>query len=140
MTILDTFVEKGIVKKESLPEIEKQIHEGASLEAALALRGVSKEDILRVRGAYYNLPIRDLKAKGVAFEILKYIPEDSATHYRFAPLGVVKGVLEVGVTDPENIEARDALQFIATKLDMPFKIFLISEEDFKSILESYRGL
>src|SRR3989339_2109991 len=58
----------------------------------------------------------------------------------FAPLGVTGGVLEVGIVDPENIEARDALQFIATKLSMPFKIFLISEEDFKSILESYRGL
>ena len=140
MAILDTFVEQGIIKKDILPELMKRIQEGKSLEDSLIEFGAKKEDILRVRGAYYNLPIRDLEAKGVEFEILKYIPEDSATHYRFAPLGVVSGVLEVGVTDPENIEARDALQFIATKVGMPFKIFLISEEDFKSVLESYRGL
>lgn len=140
MAILDTFIEQGIIKKEALPDLNKRIQEGESLETALISLGVKKEDILRVRGTYYNLPVRDLKAKGVAFEILKYIPEDSATHYHFAPLGVVSGVLEIGVTDPENIEARDALQFIATRLGMPFKIFIISEEDFKSILESYRGL
>lgn len=140
MAILDTLVEQGIVKEDVLPELVKRIQGGESLETALVALGAQKGDILRVRGDYYNLPVRDLKAKGVAFEILKYIPEDSATHYRFAPLGVVNGVLEVGVTDPENIEARDALQFIATKLAMPFKIFLISEEDFKSILDSYRGL
>jgi len=140
MAILDTFVEQGIITKEALPDLNTRILEGGSVEEVLASAGVKKEDILRGRGLYYNLPTRDLEAKGVAFEILKYIPEDSATHYHFAPLGVVSGVLEVGVTDPENIEARDALQFIATKIGMPFKIFLISGEDFKSILESYRGL
>ncbi len=140
MAILDTFVEQGIIKQDTLPTLMKRIQEGVPLEAALLELGIKKEEILRVRGVYYNLPVRDLEEKGVAFEILKYIPEDSATHYRFAPLGVMSGVLEVGVTDPENIEARDALQFIATKIGMPFKIFLISEEDFKSILESYRGL
>ena len=71
---------------------------------------------------------------------MKHIPEDSASYYHFAPLAVVNGVLEIGITDPENIEARDALQFIATKLGMPFKIFLISQDDFALILESYHGL
>lgn len=140
MAILDTFALHNIIKTSSIPELVKRMDEGGSLEDALALSGVSKEEILRGRGLYYNLPVRDLKGKGVAYEILKYIPEDSAVYYSFAPIGVANGILEIGITDPENIEARDALQFIATKLGMPFKIFLISELDFKSILESYKGL
>ncbi|MBI5077830.1 MAG: type II/IV secretion system protein [Candidatus Yonathbacteria bacterium] len=140
MAILDTFALHGIIKKELIPALLKHLNEGASIDEVLAKAGVTKEDILKGRGFYYNLPTRDLKGKGVAFEILKYIPEDSASHYHFAPIGVVNEVLEIGITDPENIEARDALQFIATKLGMPFKIFLISDEDLKVILESYRGL
>jgi len=140
MAILDTFALHGIIKKEIIPELSKQLSGGAKLEEVLSKVGVKNEDILKGRGFYYNLPIRDLKGKGVAFEILKYIPEDSASFYHFAPIGVVNEVLEIGITDPENIEARDALQFIATKLGMPFKIYLISESDLKVILESYRGL
>lgn len=140
MAILDTFALHGIIKKESIPDISRRLGAGILLDDALSEAGISKEDILRGRGFYYNLPVRDLKGKGVAFEILKYIPEDSASYYHFAPIGVTNGIIEIGITDPENIEARDALQFIATKLGMPFKIFLISSEDFKSILESYRGL
>lgn len=140
MALLDTFILHGIVKKGDAPAILRRVNQGESLPDALLASGVKKEDILRGRGLYYNLPIRDLKGKGVPFEVLKYIPEDSVSHYRFAPLGVVNGILEIGVTDPENIEARDALQFIATNLGMPFKIFLVSEEDFQSILESYKGL
>ena len=140
MAILDTFVKNGIIKKEALPEITERMKKGDSLESALVALGVKKEEILRGRGLYYNLPVRDLQGKTIPTNILDYIPEDSVKYYHFAPLSVVKGVLEIGVTDPENIEARDALQFIATNIGMPFKIFLIGEDDFKTVLESYRGL
>ncbi|OIP65288.1 MAG: hypothetical protein COV32_02595 [Candidatus Yonathbacteria bacterium CG10_big_fil_rev_8_21_14_0_10_43_136] len=140
MAILDTLALHGIIKKEAITELSARLNEGASVEDVLTKAGVTKDNILKGRGFYYNLPTRDLKGKGVDFEILKYIPEDSASYYRFVPIGVVNEVLEIGITDPENIEARDALQFIATKLGMPFKIFLISNDDLKVILESYRGL
>lgn len=140
MAILDTFALHGIVKKESIPELSRRLSEGASLDAVLESVGVTKENILRGRGFYYNLPTRELKGAKISFEILKYIPEDSVSYYHFAPLAVSNGVLEIGITDPENIEARDALQFIATNLGMPFKIFLISQDDFAQILESYHGL
>ena len=140
MAILDTFALQGIIKKEDIHVFSRYLKEGKKIEEILLDAKVSKADILRGRGIYYNLPVRDLKQKGVPFEILKYVPEDSASYYHFVPMGIAKGVLEIGITDPENIEARDALQFIATKLEMPFKIFLISDEDFASVIESYRGI
>jgi len=140
MAILDTFANNGIIKKDSIPVISKRLEEGATLDEVLESLGVDKKDILKGRGLYYNLPVRDLGGKGVEFEILKYIPEDSASHYRFVPLGVTNSILEIGITDPENIEARDALQFIATNLGMPFKIYIISDEDLAVVLDSYKGL
>lgn len=140
MAILDTFALHGIIKKEDVPALSLRLQSGSKLEEVLASSGVTKENILRGRGLYYNLPIRDLKGKSVQFEVLRNIPEDSASYYRFVPIAVNNGVLEVGITNPESIEARDALQFIATKLGMPFKIFLISDDDFKTVFESYRGL
>ncbi len=139
MAILDTFALRGIIKTEDIPDFVRRLDAGESLDEVLISAGVKKEDILLVRGSYYNLPVRDLKGKGVPSEFLKYIPEDSASYYNFAPLNVANGVLEIGITDPENIEARDALQFIAISLGMPFKIFLISKEDFQLILDSYKG-
>jgi type IV pilus assembly protein PilB len=76
----------------------------------------------------------------IPFSILKNISEDSATHYHFVPIGIKDNILDVGIVDPENIEARDALNFIASKLDMPFKLYLISMSDFTKVLESYGGL
>lgn len=87
-----------------------------------------------------DIPIRSLGGKRLPYDVLKYAPRDSASHYKFLPIGVVDSVLEIGMVDPENIEARDAVQFIASKVNMPFKIFLITEEDFNAALQSYEGL
>lgn len=87
-----------------------------------------------------NIPKRDLAGKKVSSEILGYIPEESAAHYEFVPIGIKDGVLEIGIVDPENIEARSAVSFIADKLGVPFKIFLISRDDFNQIIASYKGL
>jgi type IV pilus assembly protein PilB len=84
--------------------------------------------------------VRQIKDQTIPFDILKYIPEESANHYQFIPLSIKQNVLEVGMVDPEDIEARDALTFIATKVNMPFKVFLISEEDFANALDLYKGL
>lgn len=87
-----------------------------------------------------DIPVKDLGGKGVPFDILKYVPEESAIHYKFVPIGMVDGVLEVGILDPDNIEARDAISFIASKIGAPFKMFLISQSDFDAVLQSYKGV
>ncbi|MEK7627945.1 MAG: GspE/PulE family protein [Patescibacteria group bacterium] len=97
---------------------------------------VSDDDIHGHDGA----PERALGETKVPYDVLKYIPETSAVHYQFAPLGVVDGVLEVGMVDPENLAAIDALSFIARKTGTPFKIFKITADDFEKIKVMYRGI
>jgi type IV pilus assembly protein PilB len=70
---------------------------------------------------------------------LKFIGEEAARHYSFAPIGFAEGVLSIGVTQPENIEGMNALQFISAKLGVPFKVFLISNSDYLAILEGYKA-
>lgn len=87
-----------------------------------------------------EIPTRDLKKERADLDALKYIPEESATHYRFVPIGMKEGVLEVGIVDADNMEARDAVAFITAKLNIPYKFFVISEDDFNETLGGYKGL
>ena len=132
----------GLINKNQIDEIKSRAAEkhGGDLEEALIELGVSPEAILASKGAYVNMPTRKVNVKDVPFEVLKYIPEDSAAYYRFVPIGMNEGVLEVGVTDPENLQAMDALRFISAKSGIPFKIFLISKSDYQGILEVYKGM
>ncbi|MBI2611107.1 type II/IV secretion system protein [Candidatus Kaiserbacteria bacterium] len=85
-------------------------------------------------------PPRSLGGSKVPYEVLRYIPQESAEHYKLAPLGVVDGILEVGMVDPDDIGGFDALNFIARGTGVPFKVYQISQADFESILRMYKGL
>ena len=87
-----------------------------------------------------DVPKKEIGETKIPSEILSIIPEESAEHYRFVPLAINEGALEVGIVDPDNIEARDALNFISVKTRTPFKLFQISEEDFEKVISMYRGL
>lgn len=140
-SLLSILVKKSIITDNEAVNIEHESKEnGVTIETALKNRGVSTDDILAAKGQYLKIPTRNIESKDIPFETLKYIPEESAAHYGFVPISIAEGVLEVGIVDPDNIEARDALNFISSKINLPFKLFLISEDDFKGVLETYKGL
>jgi len=91
-------------------------------------------------GASSDIPTLSLGDSKIPFDVLRYIPEESANHYRLVPLSVKDGALEVGMVDPDDIHGFDALNFIARATGMPFKVYRISKEDFERILRMYRGL
>lgn len=141
MSFLSYLSEKNIIPAEQVPFIKDQIKTSEKdLESILVDTGVTKQTILELKGEYFGVPFRSLENNNIPYDILKYIPEESATHYKFVPLAINEGVLEVGILNPENIEARDALNFIVTRANLSFKLFLISQEDFDSIIEAYKGL
>ncbi len=100
----------------------------------------SSSSALGASASAFAVPERRIGEGQVTFEILKLIPEESAQHYGFVPIGLADGVLEVGMTDPDSIEGIDALNFIARKSGTPFKVFKISTDDHKKVIGMYRGL
>lgn len=141
MSILDILAEKKIISKDDIASIQAEAESaGLSLEQVLVGRGVSPEAILESKGGSLKIPTRSLQNVDISPKILEYIPEESATHYQVVPIGVKDGVLEVGIVDPEDFESRDALNFISSRIGMPYKLFLISQSDLAKVLESYKGL
>ncbi len=141
MSVLDILAKKGIIEDVAVSRLKKKAESGDfSIEEVLATEGIAAEEILKARGEYYGIPVRSVKEEELSDKILEYIPEESATYYQFVPIGVKDGVLEIGVLDPDNLSARDAINFISSKVNMPYKIFLISEEDFAKVVKLYQGL
>ncbi|MDA8611344.1 GspE/PulE family protein [Candidatus Pacebacteria bacterium] len=141
MSILEYLAEKKLLDAKSVSSVKEEIRTSdKNLDDVLEERGIEHADLMQAKSDYYNMPVRDLSEVEVPFEILRYIPEESATHYKFVPIAVRDGFLEVGVVNPEDIEARDALNFISAREDVPFKMFIISENDFENTLGVYKGL
>ncbi|OYV26553.1 MAG: hypothetical protein B7W98_03060, partial [Parcubacteria group bacterium 20-58-5] len=140
MNFLGFLVDKGLLPANERAKVETELAKKRPLAEALAERGVSLADALKATGDAYGIPARLLGDPPADDQVFQYIPLDSARHYGFVPLGITDGALEVGITDPDNIEAIDALQFISGKIGMPYKITLITKEDFDRVLEAYKNL
>lgn len=141
MNLLELLADARLIDRGQMPELEVTLSKpDAKPEFELEKAGVKLADLLRVKGEFYGVPTREIGETAVPFEVLAYVPEESARHYKLAPIGIKDGVLEVGIVDPDNLEARDALTFISSKVGMPYKLFLISETDFEKLLGQYKGL
>ncbi|MEK7631215.1 MAG: ATPase, T2SS/T4P/T4SS family [Patescibacteria group bacterium] len=140
-SILDLLVAKGVIDEALARKARNDARAaGKELEVVLIELGVPEGAILEAKSDLLGVPVRRLDGAKIPFDVLKYLPEESARHYQMVPVGFEDGVLEVGMIAPDSLEAREALQFISSNLDMPFKIFLIARSDFQAILKEYQGI
>lgn len=142
MSFLDELVKKGFITKDQVVEVRSLADEKfeGNIDKALLSMGVLEDQLLAAKGEYFSMPTAKVDVKKISFDILNFIPEDSATYYHFVPFALTDDVLEVGITNPENTQGVDALQFISQKIGKPFKIFLISESDYEQVMNAYKGI
>ncbi len=139
--ITDILVLKGVLSTEQASQLRRRAREEKRpLEELLYEAGVTERDLVMVKSESSGIPVRFLEGKKVGFDILKDIPEESAKFYQFVPLERKDGMLEVGMANPEDVNAQEALKFIASRLRIPFRIFLITPADLKEVLAEYKGL
>ena len=142
MSFAQKLVESGVVPEatfSSASVIANQKYDGV-VERALVEAGVSEDVLLKAKGDYFAMPARRVDPKTVPFDTLKYIPEESAKYYSLVPISFRDGSLEIGIVDPENIQAIDAVQFITSKMNVPYTLTAITYGDFQAVLGNYKGL
>lgn len=141
MTFLEFLTEKKVLDQNTIESIKKDAKgSNSSVEELLTKYNVNQKKILEAKADFFNIPARSINDDDIPFEVLKYIPEESAIHYRIIPIGFKDGFLEIGMVNPSDLQARDALNFISSKNDIPFKIFVITIFDFNRIIDLYKGL
>lgn len=142
MNLLDLLEQERVVSPQVISEARDRARERGLSEEAALLEGGQDPDVLRnAIGAYFDLPVHEIKEDDhIEPSVLKYLSLESARHYGIVPLGIEDGVLMVGVTDPENLSLRDALNFITAKHQLPYRLVVILERDLEHGLRSYENL
>ena len=142
MILLEELVKRGILKEDQVSDVIKLSDDKyhGNVEQALVEYNVGEEKTLEVKGSLFNIPIKNVDTAEISPTTLKLIPVETAKTYHFVPIGVNNNVLEVGITDPENVQAIDVLTFITAKINKPYKIFLITNSVYNKLIERYDGL
>ncbi len=142
MEILEQLIAAGALTQEQKSEVEVSVEEnGVSYEDALLQAGVPSDAVRAAFAALYSVePLVLTENDVIAEQALAYIPEESARHYRVVPVKVEEGVLIVAANDPDNLQLREALNFISSKHNIPFKFVFMLNTDIEQALEVYDSL
>jgi type IV pilus assembly protein PilB len=142
MEILEQLVESGVVTKDKATEVETAVeNDGISYEDAMVRFGISKEIVQNAYASHYGVEAITLSDDdSITEKTLSFIPEESARHYRMVPVDIEDGVLIVAVNDPDNLQLREALNFISSKNNIPFKFMFMLNSDIEKALTVYESL
>lgn len=143
MTFLQGLVEQGLLTPELMAKVSaatSKKYAGDLFEAISKETKIPEETLLNFKSKFFGIPAKTIGPKELDPRVLEYVSEDSARQYGFVPTGLKDKVLEIGIVDPGRTDALDALQFISSRNEMPYKLFVIGKANFDMILGSYKGL
>lgn len=139
MGFLEKLVEKQIINRYQLNDIlEKAKEMSGDIDRVLELYKVPADAVRAAKSAFFGVP-EIIVPEVIQSELLSVIPSDAARNYKVVPVLKENDVLKIGMLDPGNLEARNALQFIASQTNVPFEAYVISLPDFNRIVSMYSG-
>ena len=142
MSVLLLLQERGLITDEVLAKINQLVSvDGKPVEEALLQSGIEAATVRTTSAEYYQVPAFEItEGLEITAEVLSYIPEDSALHYHIVPLQIADDILVVGVNDPDDLQIREALNFISTKHNIPYKMVFMLMADIVKAQEFYSNL
>lgn len=141
-SLIEELVRLGRTTREQAKELaDKAVSEEKDVGAAFVdAKIVSDAELLDIKSKLYRLPVFSLDEMTPDPEAFKAISEDVAGFYRIVPFGVDENVLKVGIVNPEDIDALEALKFIAADKGLKLEKYVIGYEDFGKILKRFKSL
>ena len=103
-------------------------------------RILSDKELADFKSALYRLPSVDLQEVEPDPKALQEISEDVAGFYHVVPFAIGEGVLKVGLVNPEDINALEALKFIAADKGLKLDKYVITYQDFTNSLKKFKSL
>jgi type IV pilus assembly protein PilB len=127
-------LEKGFITKDNLIK--------ARAESTTAHRNLfdylvnehylSEEDLTKARGLFFNVPYVDLRSKTIPKEVLDIASKETISNYKFVPFELANDVLKVALTDPTNLAALEALEFLSQKKKYRVELYITSFSSFQT--------
>ncbi|MBI2674219.1 MAG: type II/IV secretion system protein [Candidatus Yanofskybacteria bacterium] len=141
-TLVEELIKAGLISEDDIKALEGLAQsQNKDFGQLIIDQGVmSESDFMGFKSKVYQLPIVRLDEIDLDKEALKEIPEDTVIFYKIVPFAKEDGTLKVGIVDPEDINALEALKFMAGRSGLNTEKYLIGYKDFTNVVKNYRTL
>lgn len=100
-------------------------------------RLVDEVTVANAKSAILGIPYQKIDPTTVTDDVLKLIPVETAQSYSIVPISVTKDMAIVGMVNPDNVEAQEALKFMAKQNKTSLGVYIITPADLELVMRRY---
>ncbi|MEX2411136.1 MAG: GspE/PulE family protein [Candidatus Paceibacterota bacterium] len=137
--LLDELVRAKFLEGEVLDRVKKIIEVSSrNLEDVLyEEKLVSDESVARLKSELLSVPYKDIDPDAIHSDLLELIPYDTSKTYKVIPIERDDNMLVVGMINPEDENAKNALRFIAKQEHLNLGVYIIKMSDLRAVWRRY---
>ena len=140
--LIEELVKRKLIDKKKLNEIvETAKAEKANIEGRIEESNlIEPEQLTKIRAEIHELPYKNLVNEEIDDIIINIIPSEVADNYKIICFYKTENNISVGLTDPNDFKAIEAIDFLAKEENLEVKYYLISKQSFISAFKQYSSL
>ncbi len=140
--LIEELIKRNVISQDQVSGLESEAQKNErEFGQVLIDKGLlTDEQLLDLKSQLYRLPIINLQETELNKEALKEVSEEVVSFYKVGPLDKEDNILKVGITNPEDLNALEALKFVAANKGLTLDKYLISYRDYDTIIKNYRTL
>lgn len=137
--LLENLISSRLLSEEAAQKILKDVALlGKSAEEIIYdRRTVAEEEVAKVKSKVLKIPYKKIDVEEITKELISNIPQETARTYKVVPIEKAKDMLVVGMVNPQDPQAQEALRFVAKQQKINLGVYLITPGDFDLILQKY---
>lgn len=140
--LLKKLIAKKIINSEKAGEIFSRAQkENKKIEDVLiSSKIIDEEALAQNKAEIFGLEYISLVEKRIEPNILNIISKEVSANYKIICFDRRERMIMVGILDPANFKAIEAVDFLAKENNFSVKYFLISAKSFKEAFQSYESI
>ncbi len=139
--LLKLLFENNLITEEKAKALlQRSINENKDLLVLLLdEKIIAEEKLTKMQASYYSLPYIDLQDKKISPEALNTFSSEVAQNYKIVCFERENKKIKVGIIDPGNFKAIEAIDFLAKGSGLKVEYYLISKSSFKTVHKQYKS-
>ncbi len=137
--LLDKLIEEGLLSSGRADKLleEAQVSKKKVEQIIYDRRLIGEVDLAQAKSELLGIPYKKVNHADISDDILSLLPEETVVNYKAIPLGKEEKMLVVGMVNPDDRRAQEALRFIAKQKRMSLGVYIITPSDLEAVLRRY---
>jgi len=139
--LLDVLRSDGIIDADVVARVSEEVgRTGVSAVDILKRDRLATEEAVAIaRSKILNIPFQDLSGKVLSEELMNIVPQEVAETFKLAPILTKEHTLVVGLVNPSDYRAIEAIDFIAQQHGYGVQYNIITENGWRFAMRSYES-